>query len=278
MPLKKEVIDGLSKLGIDAAKLIVAANADTEQDFPLPEGSIYKDVDIATLKDNVKKGHETAYVEIYGKQVNEELQLGLSVTDAKDPKKVHAAIANKAILDAKIEPDKKVKELQESLRKLQEEVIPAEKKVADEWKNKYTERAEYDQYASHVPPNANKFLTQAEHVARVKAAVLVGEKGIAIDPTTGESYKDKLQNPVLFKDKVAELYKSNENWIEPEGAQTKRFHHSTNGNAKGKAGDFDYDKALETVSAKYDMNSLDGREAAQNELTTMQTNHHTAAA
>jgi len=237
-------------LGIDLELLEKAFKEEAEIEVPVPDGTIYTDTSIAELKANVKRGHEEAYPEIFGKKLNEELTLGLSTSDAKDTTKLLAAVAKKAVADAKIEPDKKVTELQESLRKLQEEVIPAKAKEAEEWQGKYKAREEFDRYAAVIPEKANKYLTKEEHVARVRAKVQQGENGIAIDPATGKAYKDNLEKERMFADVVTELYTKNDGWLQPDsGAGVFKTHGVNSPAGNGATKTFNHDKAIEAANA-----------------------------
>ena len=275
MPISKASIENLKAQGINIEAIIEAVNSRTEMEVPVPSGKFYSDDDVNTLKENVKKGHEKAYPEIFGKEINAKYELGLTPSEAKDHDKLLSALQDKAISVAKLEPNKKVEELQASLRKLQEEVIPQKEQAVNEWKSKYEQREEFDRYASLIPENANKYLTKEEHVARVRKAVQWGENGVAIDPSTGKAYKGELEKDMHVKDVVAKLYKENEGWSMTETpAAAKPFHHSSNGSATGRqVGAFDYDKAWGEISQKHNVNTVDGRQAAQREMTAMQVQH-----
>lgn len=251
----------LKELGIDPDQLIAAVKDAKEVEVTLPDGSFYSDEAIDEMKSNVKKGHEEAYPEILGKTLNEKHELGLSTKDAKNLEKVMEAMHAKGVKSASTEPSKKIQELEESLNRMRETY----EKDVNEWKGKYTERVEYDQYASVVPENANKFLTRDEHVARVKQRVRIGENGVAVDATTGAVLKDKMEKPILFKDAVSELYKSNEGWLHTESpaAPKPAFTHSTSSSAARKAGSFDHDAVLARVTSQYDTSTPEGRAAAR---------------
>src|ERR1035437_4570496 len=209
MALKATDKAKLKTLGIDLDVLITAHTAATEVDFPVPDGKVYSDTDIETLTTNIKTQHggdSPAAKEILGRQLNKDHNLALSNADTKDLTKVIAAMQAKAVKDAGIEPDKKVKELESDIAKLQSKITEKDGEVST-WKTKLSEREEFDGYRSAIDAhNPNKILTPEEHVNRVKKEVKRGEKGEAINPVTGEAYKDNLQNPIKFDDKVKELY------------------------------------------------------------------------
>lgn len=273
--LSKSDKELLKARGIDIDALIKAHSAPTETAITLGEiKGFYSESEIDEIKTNVKTAHEKNYPEIFGRQMNKDHELGLSANDAKDVSKVIAAFESKVTAKVQGNPDARVAELEKSLKKLQEGTIPELEGKAKEWEGKFKEVETFNIYSSAIPENANKYLTKEEHVARVRKAVAVGENGIAVNPATGEPYKDKKEKPIAFKDKVAELYTTNETWINPaETAPKAPFHHSTNapngGNGKGR---FDYDKTIADLSQQYDRQTPEGRQAFQAALTAAQVN------
>ncbi len=265
----------LQEMGFDPENLINAIKDAKEVSISIPEGKIYKDADIDELKTNVKASHEKDYSEIYLRKLNKDYDLGLTASDAKDEKRVLQAMKEKAVKDAGVEPDKKVKELELSIKKLQDEVIPTVKKEADEWKSKYSQREEFDFYASLIPKGATSILTKEEHVNRIKGMYKKNEDGTWTDIKAGVVVKDNLEKPITdIAGKITEVYKSNEGWLQAEVAPAKpQFHHSTQGGfGAASAGKFDHAKSWEAVSAKYDTSTREGREMAQQEFTTLQVN------
>lgn len=239
-------------------------------DTDIPTLTILDEAGLTDLKANVKKGHETAYKEIWGKEMNAKYELGLSVTDAKDHDKVMEAMKNKGITEANIPANEKVKTLEASLKKLQEEVIPAEQRKYKEIEAKYNDRLMFDQYSSVIPKNANSFLTMEEHVNRVKGKVAIGENGVAINPATNQPYRDSMEKEILFNDYVSELYTKNDGWLQPEQKQQQQsFHHSTsgggNGNGKSKVD-------VDAIRAKYNVADPADRQRMQAEITAATIN------
>jgi len=280
--LKQAQKDRLKQLGIDPEALIKAATDEAEVDIALPEGTLLTDEKIAELKANVKKGHEEAYPEIFGKQLNEELALGLSTTDAKNHKKVIEAIQKKTIEEAKIEPAQKVKELQESIKNLQEKVIPEYEGKAKDWESKYKQRERFDEYAKLIPKDANPVLTTEEHVARIERLYELGENGTIIDKKSGQPVKDTLEKARDRAEVIAETYKSNDGWLKSadNNDKSRQFHHSTNaaGHNTSQGKGFTYDKAIASLNEKYDRTDPTQRAQYMQELTTLQVNHAQDAA
>ena len=268
--LKKQDIDKLKALGIDAEKLSAAIADTNEVDFVVPDGKMYTDAQIDELKGNVKASHEKDYGEIYLRKLNKDHELGLTGADAKDEKKILASLREKAVKEAGIAPNQKIKELEDSIAKLQNEVIPAEQAKVKDWESKYKERETYDKYASLVPKGANPLLTTAEHVNRIKGLYSLNEDGSLTDVATGKVVKDNLEKSRAASEVIAETYKNKEGWL--QGEQTKQpFHHSTQGGFNNN-GKFNSEKTFEAISAKYDMNTMEGRQMAQNEFTAAQVN------
>ena len=276
MSLSKADKQAIKDRGIDIDALIKAVNEPAETAITLGDvKGFHSDADVDEIKENVKTAHEKNYPEIFGRKMNKDHELGLSTNDAKDTAKVIAALEKKITDKVTANPDARVKELEASLKKLQDVTLPEYETNAKKWEGKYKQREEFDKYSEVIPENANKYLTKEEHVNRVRKVVALGENGTAVNPATNEPYKDKKEKPVLFKDKVAELYKENETWVTPaETAPKGQFHHSTNApnGATGNKGAFNYDKAIETLNSQYDRSTPEGRQQFQQALTTMQVN------
>lgn len=263
----------LKALGFDPEKLASAITDAKEVAITIPEGRLYKDSDIDELKGNVKAQHEKDYSEIYLRKLNKDYELGLTAADAKDDKRVLQALKEKAVKDAGVEPDKKVKELEASIKKLQDEVIPTVRKEADEWKSKYSAREEFDFYAGLIPKGATSILTKEEHVNRIKGMYKKNEDGTWLDVKSGSVVKDNLEKPITdIAGKIAEVYKSNEGWLQSAEPVKPVFHHSTQGGFGAAAAKFDHAKTWESISSQYDMSTMEGRQMAQAAFTTAQVN------
>ena len=271
--ISKKDVAKLKEMGFDPEAIAAAVVADKETDITIPSGSFWTDDKIEELRTNVKAGHEQAYPEILGKQLNKEYELGLTGADAKDLKKIADKLREKGKSEAQVEPNTRIQELEKSLKKLQEEVIPTTQKEATEWKSKYQERETYDKYASLIPENANKFLTKDEHVTRVRKAYTLNEDGTVTDNATGAIVKDKLEKAVAAKDIISEAYTKNEGWLQPASAP-QPIHHSTSTTSVSGRGNANYDhnKVIAEVYTKYDQTTPEGRAMARNEVATAMAN------
>ena len=230
----------LKALKFDDAKITELMKVG-EYDVDLPTLHIHSDDELNTLKSNIKTGHETAYPEIWGKKMNDKHKLGLSTSDAKDEDKVIAAMQAKTLKDANISKDSQVSALESDLQKVRDLVTAKENELKG-FQTKLKEREEFDSYVAMLPAERLKNLDNDIHVTMLKKHVVIGEKGIAINPATGEAYKDNLQSPRLAKDVIPEIYKSN-NWLEAEpaaGAKPRTLGTGANGGQGGKG---TYDQA-----------------------------------
>lgn len=171
---------------------------------------ILTDTELTETKGRVKSGHEEAFKEIWGKSLNDKYSLGLTTTEAKDADKVIAAMQAKAAKDAGAAPDAQVAELQKSIKKLQEETIPAIEAERDSHKAWRTEKETVERYSQHLHPERNKALTDAEWIARLKAA---GDIEVVDGVEYIKGIKDAKERPVMAKDHYTELYKKSDNWL-----------------------------------------------------------------
>lgn len=268
--LPKANIDALKAMGLDYDALVAAIKDTKEVAITLPEGSFYSDADITELKDNVKKGHEQAYREIWGKEMNEKHALGLSTRDAKNPEKIAQAFMTKGAESANVEPNAKITELEASIKRLQTEVIPEKDRLYSELEGKHKGYLERETYISALPKDINPLLTPDEHIARIKAVAIRGENGEAINPATNQPYKDKMEKVVPFADKVQEYYKANPALLQAQqapAAPARPMNHSTQGKQVGK---LDMTQIVQSVQSQYDMTTRAGREAAQAAITAAQ--------
>lgn len=271
--LKKQSIEAIKAMGIDYDALVSAIKDTKEVDLTLPEGTFYTEDAINELRTNIKRGHEEAYTEIWGKSMNEKHALGLSTRDAKNPEKVIAALKSKGAEEANVEPNTKIKELEESIKRLQTETIPEKERQYAELETKYKGYLEREQYISVLPKDAISILTPDEHIARVKQYAIRGENGEAIDPKTGIPFKDKMERPIPFTDKVNEFYKNNPALLQTQQQNTdtgKKMHHSTNGK---QVGQLDMTKVTAEIQGKYDMNDHKQRAQARAEITAAMVNN-----
>jgi len=116
--LNKETSDKLAVLGFDVSKLTEAIKAEAEMSLDVPK--LYPETDYNKFGDNRFKEGKGAMSEILAKELNDKHSLGLEEKDRKDTSKVIDTLIAKSLKDAKIDPDKKVKELQDDIAKLKD--------------------------------------------------------------------------------------------------------------------------------------------------------------
>jgi len=240
MALTKQKIEELKKLGIeveggkikvmgiDITSLTAAVSDEKEVDFiaelKAPAGvNILDDEGLELVKSNVKRGHETAFSEIFAKELMKDY--GITI-DKKDPKEVIKAIAAaeaiKAVEAAKLTPDEQVKEKDKIIEQLRKSIQDVDtekgtlKSEAEKYKNELLSFREMNEWAGMLPEDHNPLLKPEDYRRRIKE-----EKGIdfkKIDgvwvPTDleGNPLKDKLVRNISAKDKIAELFESTPQW------------------------------------------------------------------
>lgn len=178
-----------------------------------PTAHVFNDADLATLKDNVKRGATEAAVEVYAKKMKADL--GVTI-DSKDPMEIAKEHAKAEAAKVQGDPDGKLLELQKSFDKLQKETIPALEKERDTFKGTLAERETFDKYKSYLHPDRNPALDDIEWVERLKRnyeIVAEGGKEVLKDRATGEVVKDNKENPRLAKDVIEEKFKSTPEWM-----------------------------------------------------------------
>lgn len=263
----------LKHLKFDDAKIAELMKAG-EFEVDIPKQNILSDDELTQLKNNLKKGHEESYPEIWGKKMNDEHSLGLSSSDAKDHVKVIEALKAKHLKDANIAEGDKITALNKDIEKLRATVAEKENESKG-FQSKLKERDIHDQYRALLPEKRNKFLTDDEHIARIKSVVGFDENGNPINASTKEVYKDKLASPRKAKEVVEEIYASNEGWLQPEGAGGSRSTLGIPNGQGGKGGNtkgIDHMKRVEEIRAKHDMGTLEGRQAFNDEMVAMALN------
>lgn len=279
--LSQKSIEALKALGLNLDEIINAHSASKEVDIAIPAGKFLSDTDMETLTNNIKtdakKSYEVAYPEIFGRKLNKEHELGLTNDETKDMAKVLKAMQDKAVKGANIEPDKKVAELQKSVETLQSMVREKEQAIAQK-ESALKERIEFDTYRGVIPEKANKALMPDEWVARLKKEVVFNADGHAINPATGQAYKDKLENPIPFKDYATELFTKKEGWLMQEQAApaqpanpAKPFTHGTGSSTLGKT-----PVDIAQVKSQYNEATNEGRQAIRAAYFTNTINNPTS--
>ena len=206
--LKKEVLKKLAGLlKIEEADLDKAITDEKEVDLKIPvlddaaKAEIFTETELKTLKDNEYKNGKEKGTEMAVKEVKEELKLDFT---GKTIKGLLEASNKKALEDAKIEPEKKVKDLQDKLATVQGTVADYEKKLADrETEIKAVKRK--SELAKHIPARGEKdpALDNDDIIAKMERngfEFVEDEKGVITASKAGKALTDKVGNALPLAD------------------------------------------------------------------------------
>lgn len=217
--LKKEDIQRLATLTkIPVADLEKAITDKEEVALTIAEKlEAFTPEEVTTLKANEYKSGKEAGVEMAVKDTKE--KLGLTFNGKSIESLVDAA-TKKALDDAKVTPDAKVKELETKLTTLQGTVKEYETKLADKETEVSGIRVNSELY-KHIPSLGEKgpALTADEVINLMKANgyEFKQEDGAVITYKGGKALTDKLSNNLPVKDVVNEFIKEKK-LVAEEGA------------------------------------------------------------
>jgi hypothetical protein len=202
MALKKEDITTLAILAkIPVADLEKAIAEKDEVALTIQDKlSVFTEEEVTTLKKNEYNSGKTAGVEIAVKESRE--KLGLNFTGKTIDGLVEAA-TKKALEDAKVEPDKKVTELQEKVTTLQNTVKEYETKMAEKDNEVEGIRTSGELY-KHIPsPGENgPAMSQDEiiQLMKINGYDFKREEGKLVPYKDGKKLTDKLGEPLPVGD------------------------------------------------------------------------------
>ncbi len=202
--LKKESIQRLATLAkIKIEDLEKALTEKDEVDLTIPEKlNTYTEEEITTLKGNEYKAGKTAGVEIAVKEAKEEM--GLDFT-GKTMKGLVEAAQKKAIDDAKINPDQRVKDMEAKLANLQNTAKEYETKLAEKDKEVSGLKDSYEiGRFIPAPKEGGISYTQDEILAVMKmnGYDFKREETGMVAYKAGQKQLDKLSNPVPVGDVI----------------------------------------------------------------------------
>lgn len=214
-------LDELAKFVKGGADVLQKAlTTDEEVHVELMDGSFVSDEQLETLKNDVIESRKPILqgvgYDFAMKDIKKDFEIEI---EGKDRKKIVEAIKNKIISDAKIEPDKKVNELNQSLENLRKQYaidLEAKDSELNKYKNHLTEIRTNEDLLKHVPEGLNgidkeDFIT----LAKTKAAFTYDEGKLVVKQ--GDTIlKDKYEKPIEPKDFLTQLA-SQKNWIKTDG-------------------------------------------------------------
>lgn len=221
--LKKEQITNIAKLlRLDEASLVAAMTSTDEVEVSIPEVSVFTAEEITKRDESVKsagyKEGKGAAVEMLVKEYREKLDLKF---EGKDPEKLVEAIREKTLADAKVEPNKKIEELNGVIAKLQDNVktFEAEKQTLVSQINASKTDSKL---LSLFPANRNPLLKDEEYLNMIKNEYTFAEEdGKTVVKKSGEIVRDsKTQTPLEPKD-VITGYFTERKWTD-EGVEGRQ--------------------------------------------------------
>ena len=197
-----------------------AISSDEEIEITLVKGDFVSDEKLETLKTQMRdegknEGQNIGY-DFAMKDLKKDFGIEL---EGKDRKKIGEAIKKQVLTDAKIEPEKKISELKQSLEKLQQTYDTDLGKKDEELKieKQKTRGFQINSDLSQHLPELNgikpaQFLT----LARSEFSFDYGDNGNLIVKKGDSVLKDKMENPLAPKDILTEYAKSN-GWMTIDG-------------------------------------------------------------
>ena len=184
------------------------------------EGSFVSDVELNTLKDSMfndgKKEGQTIGYDFAMKDIKKDFNLEI---EGKDRKTILDAVQNKIITDAKIEPDKKVNELKQSLENLQSKYtndLDLKTKELADLTNKLTQHRVNNDLVKELPDGLNGIETNDFITLAKTAASFEYEDGQLVVKKDGVIQKDKMEKPISAKDYLTE-FATSKNWLNSDG-------------------------------------------------------------
>jgi len=214
--LKKERISEIAKLlKIDETTFVAALASTDEIDVEIPkeltvltqEELTKRDESVGKLKYNEGKN---AAVEMLVKEQKEKEGLEF---EGKDPEKLIEALKKKVLVDAKIEPNKKIEELNGVITKLQDNV-----KASDEEKKTLSKQIEAVKTDSKLlgllPANRLSILNDEEYLNNFKSSHSIEiEDGKEVVKKGGEILRDKATQAPLEPKDVINQYFTERKWV-----------------------------------------------------------------
>lgn len=199
---------------ITPEKLLALLKDDkAESELTIPKVNMIVDEELETLKESVKK---TGYEE--GKQAGSEMfakelkkKFGIE-KDGKSLDTVFGYIHEKVLADAKIEPDKKIKDLSESLERLQKQA-ETDKGSYETKINELTQtitQRDIDFFVQSTMPQLTGIKpNQALALYKLDRQLSKDDNGNIVILKGGQVLKDKMEKPIEFTSDFSEWAKEN---------------------------------------------------------------------
>lgn len=205
--LKKETIKTIAeKLKIKEADLTTAITADAEVDLAIDENlSVLTEDELSTLKKNNYNEGKKAGPEMEVDKVKKELGLDFA---GKTVSALVDAVSKKAVEDAKIEPDKKVTELQEKLNKAQDTAKDLQTKLTEKETEVSTAKTQ-GLIVKDIPANTTLPAEKVLLLMKADGYDYKNEEGKIVWYKDGKALTDKLGNNLATSDVATEYATTN---------------------------------------------------------------------
>lgn len=223
--LKKDLYTKIATLlRVDATEFETALTSTEEVDLTIQDLHVLTPEELTTRDANAKKqGYnegKTASLEMFVKETKEGLGLDF---EGKDPKKLIEAVQSKTLVEAKIEPNKKVEELQGIVSKLQGNLTTFETEKATLLGQIEATKTDA-KLLSLLPQNRLSILTDDEYLMSVKKEhEFVTEDGKLVVKKNGEILRNATtQNPLEINEVIGGIF-TERKWVaEAQGGQGGR--------------------------------------------------------
>jgi hypothetical protein len=227
-------IDELAKFVKGGADVLQKAiESEDEMSLELIEGSFVSDSELEDLKNerfnSGKKEGQTIGYDFAMKDVKKDFGIDI---EGKNREEILKAAKNKIMADAKVEPDKKVQELNQSLENLRQ-TYNSEKQNWEKQENNFKNQLKDIRVMSEIEKNAPELKgLKSSHfatLAKMEYDFDFDENGSLLVKKGGETIKDKMEKPIPAKNILTDFATQNGWYGEPgrngsdSGGKNKKF-------------------------------------------------------
>lgn len=216
--LSKTTLSNIAKLlKVDEAAFLAAAEATEEKKIEIPENLVVMTSDDLANRDKEKEkaGHSRGTNDALEKFIKEKkAELGLEF-EGKDPSKFLEAMREKALSDAKVAPDEKLKDKDKTISSLQQTIDRLQKEANDAQLAVKQTKLETEVFKS-IPTNLKNGMEPQEVLTLMKANGYnfeQAEDGSVIAVKNGMKVTDTALRPIPVKD-VINSYVTERKWLD----------------------------------------------------------------
>jgi len=214
-------INELAKFVKGGAEVLQKAmSSDEEMSLEFVDGRFVTDEDLEGLKEKVKTEAKTEGQTIGYDFAMKDLKkdFGLEI-EGKDREKIAKAVKEKIMADAKIEPSKKINELESSISNLREKYETDKNQWEAEtgkYKNKLKDISIMSELQKNTPETKGLKPNQFAVLARSEFDFDFDDNGGLVAKKNGEVLRDKMERPLPVKDILTDFATQN-GWYGSEG-------------------------------------------------------------